>query len=208
MPYHFNDSVVMIFCKAPVPGQVKTRLTPALSEQQACDLHIELSRRILGVATQRRLCPVQLWCSPTIKHDFFSNAAANYGVSLHLQHGADLGARMHQAFCSALSQYKHALLIGCDCPSLTAADLENGFTVLQQNADLVLSPAEDGGYVLIGLNQAQPTLFSDINWGGTEVFAQTLSRSRLLQLRYHELTTQWDVDTISDLARYRRLLAQ
>jgi rSAM/selenodomain-associated transferase 1 len=206
MTYKYPDTVLMIFCKAPVPGRVKTRLMPALTAGQAADIHAELSKRTLKLATQNRLCPVQLWCAPSIDHEFFTASAAMYHLELRQQQGADLGERMHLAFEAALADYPHALLMGCDCPSLTEADLEEAITALRQDHDLVLAPAEDGGYVMIGLNRPCPELFADMTWGTSEVLAQTRARINQLQLRRHELKEQWDLDTVRDLERYRALL--
>ncbi len=202
MTYQYPDAVLMIFCKAPVAGQVKTRLTPALSAQQAVDVHIELSTRTLRLATQSQLCPVELWCAPSTQHAFFTAVSASYPLVLRQQQGADLGARMLGAFCAAFELYDHALLMGCDCPSLSQGDLEDALKALSQNSDSVLAPAEDGGYVMIGLNQAQPELFVDMPWGTPQVLAQTRARISTLNLRHHELRQQWDVDTPEDLARY------
>ncbi|MGJ0428045.1 TIGR04282 family arsenosugar biosynthesis glycosyltransferase [Methylobacter sp.] len=206
MIYKYPDTVLMIFCKAPIPGQVKTRLIPALTAGQAADLHVELSQRTLKLAAQSRLCSVQLWCAPSIDHEFFTASAAIYHLELKQQQGADLGERMHLAFEAALADYPHALLMGCDCPSLTEPDLEEAITALRQDHDLVLAPAEDGGYVMIGLNRPCPELFADMTWGTSEVLAQTRACINQLQLRRHELKEQWDLDTVRDLERYRALL--
>ena len=115
MPYQFPDSVLLIFCKAPIPGQVKTRLTPTLSPEQAATVHKQLSRRTLDMATSTSLCPVHLYCSPSTDHAFFTESASRFKLTLQTQSGADLGERMHQALCSSLEQYNHALIIGCDC---------------------------------------------------------------------------------------------
>jgi rSAM/selenodomain-associated transferase 1 len=203
MTYKYPDAVLMIFCKAPIPGQVKTRLSPKLTPKQAAGLHIELSTKTLQRATQSNLCPVQLWCTPTTDHAFFTESAASYPLVLRQQQGADLGERMHHAFCSALADYSHALLMGCDCPSLTEQDLEQALTALsREKNEVVLAPAEDGGYVLIGLNQPHPELFDNMPWGTAQMLHQTRIRIRHHKLRHHELSEQWDVDTPQDLNRY------
>lgn len=208
MTYQYPDSVLMIFCKAPIPGQVKTRLIPELTAGQAAELHIELSTATLQRATQSKLCPVQLWCAPTTGHDFFTASKAAYQLVLKQQQGADLGERMHHAFCSALAGYSHALLMGCDCPSLTEQDLEEALTALNRENDVVLAPAEDGGYVLIGLNRPQPELFANMPWGTARVLDETRGRIARHKLRHHELSEQWDLDTPTDLERYRALSAK
>jgi len=205
MTYKYPNAVLMIFCKAPIPGQVKTRLIPELTADQAAELHIELSIKTLQRATLSNLCPVQLWCSPTTDHNFFTASATTYPIALQQQQGADLGERMHHAFCSALATHSHALLMGCDCPSLTEQDLEQALAALNQDSGVVLAPAEDGGYVLIGLNRPCPELFDNMPWGTELVLDQTRNRIEHYKLHHHELNEQWDLDTAEDLERYQAL---
>ncbi|HEY8037778.1 MAG TPA: TIGR04282 family arsenosugar biosynthesis glycosyltransferase [Methylobacter sp.] len=205
MTYKYSNSVLMIFCKAPIPGQVKTRLIPELTAEQAAELHTELSIKTLQRATLSNLCPVQLWCTPSTEHVFFTSSKAAYPLVLKQQQGIDLGERMHHAFCSALADYSHAVLMGCDCPSLTEQDLEQALTALNQENEVVLAPAEDGGYVLIGLNSPHPELFDNMSWGTELVLEQTRNRIERYKFRYHELSEQWDLDTAEDLERYRAL---
>jgi len=103
---------------------------------------------------------------------------------------------------AGIKQFGHALLIGCDCPSLTRDDLASALEALTGNHDVVLAPAEDGGYSLIGLKQPQSELFKGINWGSNEVLAKTRAKIDALKLLCHELTTQWDVDTHADYLRF------
>jgi rSAM/selenodomain-associated transferase 1 len=205
MVYKYPNSVLMIFCKAPVPGQVKTRLIPELTAEQAAKLHIELSLKTLQRAVLGKLCPVQLWCTPSTDHEFFSEAKTAYPLILKQQQGADLGERMHLAFCSALAGYSHALLMGCDCPSMTEQDLEQALMALNQDNEVVLAPAEDGGYVMIGLSRPHPELFENMDWGTDQVLAQTRAQIKRYKLRHYELNEQWDLDTPRDLERYRLL---
>lgn len=198
----FPGSVLLIFCKAPIAGQVKTRLQPELTSIQAAAAHRQLTRLTLDRAFQRPLCAVQLYCAPDTNHSFFEQCANDYPLLLSTQRGADLGERMLNAFRDALSQYRHALLIGCDCPSLTVDDLQQALTVLQNGQDAVIAPAEDGGYVLIGLNAPQPVLFEDMVWGNEKVMEETRLRARHASISLHELARQWDVDTAEDWARY------
>jgi len=203
MIYKYPNAVLMIFCKAPVPGQVKTRLMPELTAEQAAKLHIELSLKTLQRAVLGKLCPVQLWCTPSTDHEFFSEAKTAYPLILKQQQGADLGERMHLAFCSALAGYSHALLMGCDCPSMTEQELEQALMALNQDNEVVLAPAEDGGYVMIGLSRPHPELFENMDWGTDRVLAQTRAQIKRYKLRHYELNEQWDLDTPQDLQRYR-----
>ena len=203
MPYKYPDTVILVFCKAPIAGQVKTRLMPPLSAQQAVDVHIELTHRILSLLVQVQLSPIQLWCSPDTAHPFFYDCKEQYAVSLHRQQGQDLGERMFNAIGTALQSFSNVLLVGCDCPSLTASDFDFTIDALQSNNDIVLAPAEDGGYVMIAMKQAHPELFLDMNWGTQNVFNTTCERINKLGLGIVQTTQQWDVDTFKDLQRLR-----
>ncbi len=200
----YPDAVLMVFCKAPVPGQVKTRLMPPLSAEEAVQLHCELTLKTLQTATRKHLCDVQLWCSPGVDHPFFERMAKQYSLVLRSQTGNDLGEKMHQAFRQALSRYNSAVLIGCDCPVLTSEHLERAIGCLQQDTQCVVTPAEDGGYVLIGLTIPRPALFENMPWGSDKVLEITRNRLQSLRVPYRELDTLWDVDTSIDLMRYRR----
>jgi rSAM/selenodomain-associated transferase 1 len=199
----FPDACLLIFAKAPEPGKVKTRLLPAIDAAQAAALQIRLLFETLERVHRQRLCPVQLWCCPSTRDPVFESAATRYPISLHTQVGSDLGARMERAISINLETSTAALLIGCDCPSLTQEDLIAAFSALHQGSDVVLGPAEDGGYALIGLSRPVPELFGDIRWGTDEVLSETRSRIRRLGLRCFETRLQWDIDRPEDLERYR-----
>ncbi len=109
---------------------------------------------------------------------------------------------MLSALTKALSHYRYTLLIGCDCPSLTATDISEAFQALQAGNDVVIAPADDGGYVLIGMKQPHEILFTNITWGNSEVMSQTRTLANLAGLRLHELRSQWDVDTVEDWRRW------
>jgi rSAM/selenodomain-associated transferase 1 len=201
--YLYPDAVLLIFCKAPIAGQVKTRLIPTLTAEQAMQLHIELSLNTFKKATQLPLCPVQLWCTPSIEHDFFIQAEHDYKLSRWQQQGDDLGQRMSHALCTALKFFKRVVLIGCDSPSLSSQDLASVIIALNETT-AVFAPAEDGGYVLLGLNRPQPELFIQMPWGSELVMAETRVRCQQSGIVYHEMPIQWDVDTPRDLTRYRQ----
>jgi len=204
MAYLFPDSVLLIFCKAPVAGQVKTRLQPALNAGQAAAAHSQLTHFTLDRAFRQPLCPVHLYCAPDSGHPFFAQCAKDYPLTLLAQRGADLGERMLNAFVETLTTHRHAVLIGCDCPSLTIDDLRQAFLALQKGHEAVLGPAEDGGYVLIGLNAPQPNLFENMVWGNETVMTETRWRAASIKLKVYELAMQWDVDNIEDWQRFVR----
>jgi len=198
-------SRVAVFAKAPVPGQVKTRLVPALGGEGAAALHRALVTRAIEAAIAAGLGPVELWCAPDARDPFFRSCGERFGVSLVSQHEGDLGARMRGAFDTMLAMSARALLIGSDIPAMTAAYLRAADAALAEGCDAVIGPAEDGGYVLIGLRRADcgvaPELFEGIDWGGPGVLQETRSRIARLGWRHRELPVLWDLDRPEDLSR-------
>ncbi len=192
--------ILQVFAKAPIPGQVKTRLIPMLGDQKAADLH----RQLVTFCLQKfsHLFSTQLWCAPDEYHPFFQTCQAQFRVTLHRQQGADLGERM--AF--ALASSAPAVLIGTDCPTLDAQTIREAFTALQQNYSVVLAPAEDGGYVLIGMQQVIPELLTNMPWGTSQVLKRTRTCLQDLNLCWQELPTQWDIDRPEDIKRYHSLI--
>ncbi len=192
---------VAVFARAPVPGKVKTRLVPALGGEGAAALHRALVTRALEAAIEAGLGPVELWCAPDARDPFFRSCGERLGVSLISQHEGDLGARMRGAFETMLAASARALLIGSDIPAMTADYLRAADAALAEGCDAVIGPAEDGGYVLIGLSRVAPGLFEGIDWGGPEVLQETRSRMARAGWRYRELPVLWDVDRPEDLSR-------
>jgi rSAM/selenodomain-associated transferase 1 len=190
-----------ILAKAPIPGLAKTRLVPALGAQGAARLQRQLTRQTLHTALAAGLGPVTLWCAPDARHRFFRALQRTTGVRCLVQPGGDLGERMHTAFGLHCIQGP-LLLIGTDCPVLRPADLRRAAMALLDGADAVLQPAEDGGYVLVGLCQPQPALFRGMRWSTDQVMADTRARAREAGLRMEELETLWDLDRPQDLARW------
>lgn len=191
---------IAVFAKAPVPGEVKTRLAPLLGPDGAAALHAGLVRRTLAMATQARPRAVDLWCAPTTADPFFERCAAEFGVTLQAQAGEDLGERMGRAIATGLRGADAVVVIGCDCPVLGVADLEEAFGELQRHP-VVIAPAEDGGYVLVGMTKLHEVIFRDIDWGTAAVMGQTRARLAAGGIEWHELPTRWDVDRPADHAR-------
>ncbi len=192
---------VIVFAKAPEPGKVKTRLIPALGEAGAAALHRRLVMHSLRAAQDAELGPVELWCAPDTRHAFFAECERDFGVSLHTQCKGDLGARMRRALEEVLGRAERAILVGSDIPALSAQYLRDAERALSRAYEAVIGPAEDGGYVLIGLERCDPELFRDIPWGGPEVLAETRLRIAALRWRCLELSALWDVDRPEDLER-------
>ena len=199
-----GDSVrshVAVFAKAPVPGKVKTRLIPKLGEEGAAALHRALVEGALKCAIAAAVGPVELWCAPDAGDPFFRECADRLGVRLLSQSEGDLGARIRCAFEAMLLGGRRALLIGSDIPAMTPAYLRAADTALAEGYDAVFGPAEDGGYVLVGLSRVAPELFEGIDWGGPSVMQATRARIERLGWRHFELPVLWDVDRPEDLSR-------
>jgi hypothetical protein len=194
----------VVFAKAPQPGRVKTRLAPKLGKTGAARLHAKLVERAVRTAVAARLGRVELHCAPRMRHPFFASLAQRHGLRLRAQGAGDLGDRMLRAFTRVLREVDSALLVGSDCPALRAADLRAAARALRRGADAVLSPAEDGGYALIGLRRVRRPLFDGIAWGGPQVLEQTRARLRRLRWKWVELRTVWDVDRPEDVERLAR----
>lgn len=195
-----GSAAVMIFAKAPVAGQAKTRLIPAMGARGAARLSARLTWRTLETAERARIGPVQLWCAPDATHPFFAACASRLPAVLREQGGGDLGARMGRAFACALRDHRHAVLAGSDCPGLEAADFAGAQQALDE-CDAALVPAHDGGYVLIALRRFDASLFEAVSWGGAAVMEQTRARMRALRWRWRELPARADIDRPEDLAR-------
>jgi uncharacterized protein len=191
---------VLVFAKAPDPGAVKTRLVPALGEGGAAVLAARFARRTLDTATRAAVGPVVLLCAPDTAHPFFEVCRRRHPVALAPQGEGDLGARMHRAFAETLATSTGAILVGTDTPDLNADDLVEAAEALRGGVDVVLGPAEDGGYWLIGLGTPVPALFEAMPWSTDAVLRATRERIAALGLQRHELAVRADIDRPADLA--------
>ena len=189
------DFTLAVFAKAPVPGQVKTRLRPALSDEQAARLAAAFLRDTLGKAAR---------LGPPVTVTFAGDRALLEPFAPPLacwtdQGGGDLGARLARVPAPCL-------LLGADSPHLPLAYIQDALAAIPTH-DVVLGPAADGGYYLLGLRAPQPALFGGIAWSTGEVLAQTLAKAAALGLSIHQTPPWYDLDTPADLRRLARDLA-
>lgn len=198
------DTTLMVFARAPRPGEAKTRLVPLLGADGAAALHAQLVAHTLATARASGLRPLELHCSPDTQDPFFASCAAVHDTTLVSQSSNDLGERMRGAFERALDSSRRAVLIGTDCPVLTAHHLRETHEALAAGNDAVFAPTEDGGYALIGLARCDARLFDAIPWGTDTVMSVTRGRLAAMGWRWHELETLWDLDRPGD---YGRLVA-
>jgi uncharacterized protein len=198
-----NEPVaVAVLAKAPLPGFAKTRLIPALGAEGAALLQARLVEHTVETACAACLGPVTLWAAPDENHPLFQAIKARFDVALARQDGSDLGARMLTAMAAANAP---ALIVGTDCPALTSDHLRAAADILRDGTDAAIIPADDGGYVLIGMRAPVRALFSGMRWSAPSVLDDTRRRLRDLDLTWREPVTLWDLDLPEDLERLRRI---
>ena len=204
LPSH-QPVAIAVLAKAPIPGYCKTRLAAALGEAGAARLQRRLLRRAVATALEAQTGPVTVWCAPDASHPSFRALHRAWEVTCTSQPAGDLGARMAHVFVSARGA--PLLLLGSDCPALTAAHLQLAAMHLRHGIDAFVQPAEDGGYVMIGLARPivgeRPTVFDRVEWSTPQVMAQTRERLCAAGMRWTEGETLWDIDTPADLARWQ-----
>lgn len=195
---------IAILAKAPIPGQAKTRLIPHLGADGAARLQRWLLQKTVAAALMADVGPVSLWCTPDVQHPDFALCRAFGPVTLRRQPPGDLGERMLAALEGSPAP-AGTLVIGTDCPLLTPATLERAANCLRSGDDAVVLPAEDGGYVLIGMRRPAPAAFSGVHWGSGTVMAETRERLEALGWRWSRPVELWDVDRAADFERLAQL---
>jgi rSAM/selenodomain-associated transferase 1 len=193
---------VAVFAKAPVPGYAKTRLIPKLGAVGAAEMQARFIRQTLRTGCSISGVETSLWCAPDQHDPFFLACADSFKLALMTQTAGDLGERMDAAFVALATDATPLVLVGTDCPALTAQHITDAHAALQQGDDAVFIPTEDGGYALIGLRRSHAALFSNMPWSTAAVMDQTRQRLRSLGLRWQELETLWDVDEPADHERW------
>ncbi len=208
---------LIVFTRYPVPGQTKTRLIPALGAEGAATLQRQMTEHTLlavqnllvdsSISAEIRYTIRTSGCSS--EQDQLALMQAWLGTAWHYQPqgDGDLGDRMAQGFASAFTAGAQRIVtIGIDCPELNAARMRQAFQALQTH-DLVLGPATDGGYYLIGLSRFIPELFVDVDWGTGAVLPQTVAIAQSLNLSIAYLDLLTDVDHPEDLMVWERAIA-
>ena len=196
------STALIVFAKAPIPGEVKTRLCPPLDPDEAASLHgtlvLDTVERAKGLAG----ASLYVAGAPDLAHPFFKVLEGRYGAKLLAQRGPDLGARMKWAMQDAFEQgAEDVLLTGTDLPTLPRARLMESLTLIKKH-DVVLGPTADGGYYLIGLRKMVPALFEGIAWSTAEVFADTKKKIEDAGLSLGLLPQCRDLDTLEDLKAF------
>lgn len=191
-------TALAVFARPPRPGQVKTRLIPDIGADRAAGVYRYCLRHALEVATQSGL-DYHVYLTETCDDRLLSDHPCR------LQTGANLGDRMHNALREMLGHDESAIIIGSDCLDIEADHLERAARALDTR-DLVLLPACDGGYALIGSRRANETLFRGVDWSTSRVLRQTLDNASTLGWRTRQLETVRDIDTLQDMNHYPELI--
>lgn len=194
-----TSSQLIIFLKAPRPGQVKTRLAAVIGAETACAAYRRLAETVLG--EMAALPDVELCFGPD-DGEADLKPWLRAGWTLARQGEGDLGQRLHRAFSRHFANgARRVVIVGSDCPSIRQTDIAEAWSALDRS-DVVLGPATDGGYWLIGLSAPQPGLFEGIEWSTDRVLAQTLERAGQSGLKTRLLRELADVDTAEDWQRF------
>lgn len=188
---------VAVLARAAIPGAAKTRLISAVGAAGAAALQAHLTELAL-----RRACATQtqvlLWLAGAADPSV-TRLAHELGVEVRPQPDGDLGDRMLAALCHAQACDRRGIVIGTDCPAQSEADIEHAGALLGEY-DVVLQPAHDGGYVMIGMALPHPEVFAEMPWGTDAVLAKTRERICALGLRHAELRALPDLDRPEDIA--------
>ena len=208
------SAAVVVFAKPPVPGQVKTRLTPPLSPEDAARLYGAFLKDALdryqglGVTLRLYLALDESPGSgmPARQGDMYSQQGDMYaqwvGENVFRQRGAGLGERMQQAFEETFAAgRRRVILIGTDHPTLPSEWIQEGFSLLGRQGAVVLGPTGDGGFYLIGMNESFPEIFEGMTYSHEAVFEQTAARVASCGASLQTLPQWYDVDTFDDLKR-------
>lgn len=201
------SAVVMQFAKWPEAGRVKTRLMPLLGEQGALEAHITLSLAVLDQLS-RSGCEVRFfWDREIAKAPEAARPVSErldaLGLKQDIQQGDALGQRMETAIAQGLEEFEKAVIVGSDCPSVDADYVQQALRALDE-ADVVLGPSDDGGYVLIGARTHLAGMLDNVSWGTDRALAETLARLDKVGLSCAQLSPRWDVDEPGDWQRFIR----
>ena len=186
---------LILFARSPAEGQVKTRLEPVLGQERTLALYERLLGRQIQLVNNFPGARKSLWVDGNPTREIL----LSFQGEMLVQIGSDIGERMNNALNTSLAQCESAVLIGCDCPGLSSAVLEQAFRVLEEGADAVFVPATDGGYVLVGLRRPAERIFQGVTWGESMVMVQTRAKLAALDLNWIELKPLQDIDEPADL---------
>ncbi len=190
-----TKQALLIFTRNPEPGKVKTRLAATLGAAKAFTIYNQLLEHTISVTNYLPVDKIVFYSNQIVQEDNWNDKYYQKQVQL----GSDLGARMSNAFGYAFQNgFDRTVIIGTDCPELNAGIIMNAFAYLN-NHDVVIGPAADGGYYLLGMKQHYSQLFENIAWSTETVFDQTIAICKRNNVSYSQLPVLHDVDEEKDL---------
>ena len=196
--------LIQIFTKAPIPGNVKTRLAREIGAEKATELHISMFEHILSVSDSLPNTDIEIWYTPAKSHPYFEKLEELHFTTKQ-QTGEDLGDRMFAAIKEGLLNYENIVLVGSDCPAITTKHLKQAFDILTAGYPYTFIPATDGGFVLIGATEIKEAIFRGVKWGSSDVM-KTIEENLILYAKsYRLLTPLEDIDRESDLKHIPKL---
>lgn len=195
-----KENLLLVFCKNPVLGKVKTRLAAQIGNENALTVYKKLLTKTAQVINDLSCDIVLYYSDSVIEDDEFNTTAEEKKV----QQGLDLGARMANAFKNGFKAHEKIVIIGTDLWTLEPQNIENAFSALEQHT-AVLGPSLDGGYYLLGLKKFIPRVFENKAWGTSEVFSKTMAD--LKENEVYLLNEKNDIDTLEDLQQHPDLEA-
>ncbi len=194
--------VVLIFAKNLIHGEVKTRLAETAGKDVAFYVYKELLLHTKGITKDINTGKIVFYSNDIEAQDIWSDETFNKQIQM----GNDLGERMQNAFEYAFKNgYEEAVIIGTDCFELTSSIINDAFSFLKKH-DIVIGPAKDGGYYLLGMKKLYPEIFQNISWSTANVLQQTLDNCSKKNLAYHLLQELSDIDDEKDLVKTKLAL--
>ena len=191
-----EKNILLIFLKNSEQGKVKTRLAQTVGDEKALEIYKKLKAYTFSIASQTE-ADKQLWFSNFLPKKHALPKSLN-DAAVKVQVGDSLGERMKRGFQQVFDEgYSKAVIIGSDCAQLKSKHLQNAFDALS-TSDIVVGPARDGGYYLLGMNTYLPSLFDDIDWSSERVYRQTVAKIKEGNHSYTALEPLNDVDTEAD----------
>jgi uncharacterized protein len=194
--FHNADQALIIFIRNPIPGKVKTRLAAETGNEKALEIYLKLLRHTRETAGQVNVIRYLYYSDFIDDHDEWDPSL----FQKKIQKGNSLGEKMLHAFEDVLAVHSQAVIIGSDCYVLRADHIEQALEQLREK-DMVIGPAEDGGYYLLGLKKPHPAIFDKVDWGTEKVMQQTLTNAAQHHVTYTCLELLYDVDTFEDWQR-------
>ncbi|WP_462247844.1 TIGR04282 family arsenosugar biosynthesis glycosyltransferase [Ekhidna sp.] len=189
-----SDRLLMIFVKNLIPGMVKTRLAEDIGIDKALDVYQELVRHTHKITKKIEVNKAVYYSEYVEIEDVWDNG----DFELTSQKGFTLGEKMSNAFDEAFDSHNKVIIIGSDCYDLSSKVINTAFELLEEN-DVVVGPAKDGGYYLLGMNEFFPQLFQDKEYSTDTVLKELLEEAEELELSVYQLPTLSDIDTFEDL---------